>query len=167
MVVMGRARHIGVFRSPGSRDRAAALHAMDRVGIAALADRLFPTLSGGEQQLVLIARAIAGGSRLLVLDEPSTGLDLKNQVRVLQLLRELVRTGMSLLVSTHHPDHALFLADSVVLMGAEGVVTGPAGPLLADAQLSALYGVRVSTLNYDDAGTPRRTVVTPFGADKG
>lgn len=167
MVVMGRARHIGVFRSPGSRDRAAALRAMDRVGIAALADRLFPTLSGGEQQLVLIARAIAGGSRLLVLDEPSTGLDLKNQVRVLQLLRELVRTGMSLLVSTHHPDHALFLADSVVLMGAAGVVTGPAGPLLADAQLSALYGVRVSTLNYDDAGTPRRTVVTPFGAEEG
>jgi iron complex transport system ATP-binding protein len=74
---------------------------------------------------------------------------------------------MSLLVSTHHPDHALFLADSVVLMGAEGVMTGPAGPLLADAQLSALYGVRVSTLNYDDAGTPRRTVVTPFGADEG
>jgi iron complex transport system ATP-binding protein len=140
---------------------------MDRVGIAALADRLFPTLSGGEQQLVLIARAVAGGSRLLVLDEPSTGLDLKNQVRVLQLLKELVRTGMSLLVSTHHPDHALFLADSVVLMGAEGVMTGPAGPLLADAQLSALYGVRVSTLNYDDAGTPRRTVVTPFGADEG
>ena len=167
MVVMGRARHIGVFRSPGSRDRAAALQAMDRVGIAALADRLFPTLSGGEQQLVLIARAVAGGSRLLVLDEPSTGLDLKNQVRVLQLLRELVRSGMSLLVSTHHPDHALFLADSVVLMGTEGVVTGPAGPLLADVQLSALYGVRVSTLNYDDAGTPRRTVVTPFGADEG
>jgi iron complex transport system ATP-binding protein len=52
-------------------------------------------------------------------------------------------------------------------MGAQGVVTGPAGPLLADAQLSALYGVRVSTLNYDDAGTPRRTVVTPFGADEG
>ena len=137
MVVMGRARHIGVFRSPGTRDRAAALQAMDRVGIATLADRLFPTLSGGEQQLVLIARAVAGGSRLLVLDEPSTGLDLKNQVRVLQLLRELVRSGMSLLVSTHHPDHALFLADSVVLMGAEGVVTGPAGPLLADSQLSA------------------------------
>ena len=112
---------------------------MDRVGIAALADRLFPTLSGGEQQLVLIARAIAGGSRLLVLDEPSTGLDLKNQVRVLQLLRELVRTGMSLLVSTHHPDHALFLADSVVLMGAAGVVTGPAA---APRRCAAFRAVR-------------------------
>ena len=167
MVVMGRARHIGLFRSPGTRDRAAALQTMDRVGIAALADRLFPTLSGGEQQLVLIARAVAGGSRLLVLDERSTGLDLKNQVRVLQLLKELVLSGMSLLVSTHHPDHALFLADSVVLMGPDGVLTGPAGPLLADAQLSALYGVRVSTLKYDDAGTPRRTVVTPFGPDFG
>ena len=166
MVVMGRARHIGVFRSPGSRDRAAVLRAMDRVGIAALAGWLFPTLSG---------RAAAGpdctGYRgRFAAPRPgrgSTRVDLKNQARVLQLLRELVRTGMSLLVNTHHPDHALFLADSVVLMGAAGVVTGPAGPLLADAQLSALYGVRVSTLNDDDAGTPRRTVVTPFGADEG
>lgn len=164
MVVMGRARHIGVFRSPGARDRAAALQAMDQVGIAPLADRLFPTLSGGEQQLVLIARAVAGGSPLLVLDEPSTGLDLKNQARVLRLLRDLMRTGMSLLVSTHHPEHALYLADSVVLMGRERVLTGPAASLLTDARLSELYGVAVRTLNYDDDGTPCRTVVTRFGS---
>ncbi|HET6241514.1 MAG TPA: ABC transporter ATP-binding protein [Arthrobacter sp.] len=167
MVMMGRARRIGIFRSPGSRDRAAALQAMDQVGIAGLAERLFPTLSGGEQQLVLIARAVACGSPLLVLDEPSTGLDLKNQVRVLQLLKELSGTGMALLVSTHHPEHALFLADAVVLLGRGRVLTGPAAALLTDARLSELYGVGVSTLGYDDAGTARRTVVTRFGADAG
>jgi iron complex transport system ATP-binding protein len=166
MVMMGRARRIGVFRSPGPRDREAALQAMDRVGIAGLAGRLFPTLSGGEQQLVLIARAVACGSALLVMDEPSTGLDLKNQARVLQLLKDLSGTGMALLVSTHHPEHALFLADSAVLMGRGRVRAGPAAELLTDVQLSELYGVGVSTITYDDAGTPRRAVVPRFGADR-
>jgi ABC-type cobalamin/Fe3+-siderophores transport system ATPase subunit len=86
-------------------------------------------------------------------DEPSTGLDLKNQARVLQLLRDLMLTGMSLLVSIHHPEHALYLADSGVLMGRERVLTGPASSLLTDTRLSELYGVGVTTLNYDDGGT--------------
>lgn len=182
MVLMGRARHVGVFRTPGPSDRSAALEAMERVGAAGLRDRRFPTLSGGEQQLVLIARAIAAGSPILVLDEPATGLDLKNQARVLTLLRELMAGGMALLLSTHHPDHALHLADRVVLLGSGSVRTGPAAELLTDAELSALYGVRVSTLAYSDDGadspdtpdssdspdspnnsTTRRTIVVHYG----
>ena len=73
MVVMGRAAHVGVFAAPGRSDWAAAEAAMDRVGIADLADRTFPTLSGGEQQLVLVARAVASGHPVMVLDEPATG----------------------------------------------------------------------------------------------
>jgi iron complex transport system ATP-binding protein len=163
MVLMGRARQVGVFRSPGSADRAAAVGAMERVGVAGLQDRLFPTLSGGEQQLVLIARAIAAGCPVLVLDEPATGLDLKNQVRVLTLLRELMTDGMALLLSTHHPDHALYLADRVVLLGRSGVRTGPAAELLTDTALSALYGVPVSTLAYSRDGQPGRTIVVHYG----
>lgn len=166
MVLMGRARHVGVFRSPGAGDRAAALLAMDRVGIVGLRDRLFPTLSGGEQQLVLISRAIAAESPILVLDEPSTALDLKNQVRVLRLLRELVADGMAVLVSTHQPDHALYLADSVVLMEQGGVRAGTAAELLTDKNLSALYGVGVNALDYVDGTgtgrTVRRTIVTRY-----
>ncbi len=159
MVLMGRARQVGLFSSPGPGDRAAALEAMDRVGVAELRDRLFPTLSGGEQQLVLIARAIATDCPILVLDEPSTGLDLKNQVRVLTLLRALLRDGISMLVSTHDPDHALYLADSVVLMGRDTVRTGSAAELLVDDGLSALYGVAVKTIDYHDDGVHRRTIV--------
>lgn len=163
MVLMGRARQVGVFRTPGAKDRAAALDAMDRVGVPGLRNRRFPTLSGGEQQLILIARAIAAGCPALVLDEPATGLDLKNQVRVLSLLRELMADGMALLLSTHHPDHALYLADRAVLLGRSGTVTGPAEELLTDTSLTELYGVPVRTLPYDDAGTARRTVVVPYG----
>lgn len=165
MVLMGRARHVGVFRTPGHADRAAALEAMERVGAAELQDRLFPTLSGGEQQLVLIARAIAAGSPLLVLDEPVTGLDLKNQVRVLTLLRELMADGMALLLSTHHPDHAMHLASQVVLLGRTGVRAGRAAELLTDVELSCLYGVPVSTLSYSDDGVPRMTIVVDYGPD--
>jgi iron complex transport system ATP-binding protein len=163
MVLMGRARQVGIFRTPGASDRAAASEAMEKVGVTGLRERRFPTLSGGEQQLVLIARAIAAGCPVLVLDEPATGLDLKNQVRVLSLLRELMSGGMALLLSTHHPDHALYLADRAVLLGRDGARTGQAADLLTDAALSALYGVTVRTLPYSDGGTPRRAVVVPYG----
>ncbi|MGF9662583.1 ABC transporter ATP-binding protein [Arthrobacter crystallopoietes] len=162
MVLMGRARQIRVFRSPGQADRAAALEAMERVGIAGLRDRLFPTLSGGEQQLVLIARAIATGCPLLVLDEPATGLDLKNQVGVLTLLRGLIAGGMTVLLSTHHPDHALYLADQAVLMCGSAPKTGSAEELLTARELSALYGVPVSTLAYADGGDRQRAIVVHY-----
>ncbi|MET3811290.1 ABC transporter ATP-binding protein [Arthrobacter sp. UYEF3] len=163
MVLMGRARQVGIFRTPGAADRAAARAAMEKVGVDRLWNRRFPTLSGGEQQLVLIARAIATGCPVLVLDEPATGLDLKNQVRVLSLLRGLLADGMALLLSTHHPDHALSLADRAVLLGRDGARTGPAGELLTDPELTALYDVPVRTLPYSDDGTPRRTIVVPYG----
>ncbi|MET3205465.1 UNVERIFIED_ORG: iron complex transport system ATP-binding protein [Arthrobacter sp. UYEF13] len=163
MVLMGRARQIGLFRSPGAADRSASLEAMDRVGIAGLRSRFFPTLSGGEQQLVLIARAIAAGCPVLVLDEPATGLDLKNQVRVLRLLRELMTDGMAVLLSTHHPDHALYLADRAVLLTAGGPRTGDALELLSEKELTALYGVGVSTMAYVDGRNTRRTVAVHYG----
>ena len=118
---------------------------------------------GGEQQLVLIARAVATGCPMLVLDEPATGLDLKNQGRVLSLLQGLMADGMALLLSTHHPDHALYLADRAVLLGRGGALTGPAEELLTDPALTALYGVPVRTLPYSHGDTTRRTIVVPYG----
>lgn len=162
MVVMGRARQLGVFSTPGRADRVAALDAMDRIGVAHLHDRPFPLLSGGEQQLVLIARAIASEAPVLVLDEPSTGLDLRNQARVLSLLRKLMIDGMSVLLTTHHPDHALYLADQVVLMRGDGVQTGPAAELLTDRELSALYGVDVRTVTYRRRELEKQAIITGY-----
>ena len=165
MVLMGRARHIGPFSVPGSADVAAARAAIERVGIGALERRPFTTLSGGEQQLVLIARAVASGSTLLVLDEPAAGLDLRNQSRVLGLLRDLVDDGLAVLLTTHHPDHALFLADSVVLMhGPDAVECGRAADLLTDERLTGLYAVPVHSVEYAANGVRRRAIVTGYGA---
>jgi iron complex transport system ATP-binding protein len=154
MVLMGRVGHVGVFAVPGSQDRAAAARSMARVGIDHLADRPFPSLSGGEQQLVLIARAIAGEQPILVLDEPATGLDLANQGQVLRLVRSLAGDGLSVLLTTHQPEHAVLVADTVVLMhGPTDVRCGPAAELLTDAELSVLYGVRVRSVRPAEAGS--------------
>ena len=162
MVLMGRARHIHVFGVPSGDDRVASLDAMKRIGIGHLRERQFPTLSGGEQQLVLIARAIASECPTLVLDEPSTGLDLRNQTRILNLLLKLVADGMSVLLTTHDPDHALYLADSVVLMLDGEVRTGAAVDLLTDDALSDLYDADVHTVHYDQGGVRRRAIVTAY-----
>lgn len=107
MVLMGRPRQVSVFSSPGRADRQVAHDSLDRVGITDLADRAFPTLSGGERQMVLIARALASHSPVLALDEPTAGLDLYNQAKILILIKELARDGLAVVLTTHDPDHAL------------------------------------------------------------
>ncbi|MGW0734382.1 ABC transporter ATP-binding protein [Streptomyces sp. NPDC002851] len=166
MVLMGRVRHLRPLTTPGPRDYEHALAALDRVGLTALADRDYPTLSGGERQLVLIARAIAAEGPVLVLDEPASALDLRNQGRVLHLLRSLADEGRTIVLTTHHPDHALEIADTALLLyGGADVRVGPADALLTDTAVSALYGVRAHTLTLDAAGEtdlPRRTIVTRY-----
>ena len=165
MVLMGRAGLIGPFATPGRRDTAAALEALDQVGVSHLAERAFPTLSGGEQQLVLIARALASRSRTLILDEPAAGLDLGNQGLVLGLLRRLVDDGLSVLLTTHHPDHALYLGATVVLLRGGGrAECGSAADLLTDDDLSDLYGIPVRSVTYPDGARTGRALVPRYPA---
>ena len=116
--------------------------ALERLGIAALARRRVTELSGGERQLVLIARALAQEAAALVLDEPAASLDFGNQARVLGQLRALARDGLAVLMTTHHPDHALLLGDAALLLHG-GALHGPLPPaaLLTPARLRDAYGV--------------------------
>ncbi len=159
MVLMGRARHVRALGAPGKADRRAAAAAVERVGIEALVSRDFQTLSGGERQLVLIARALAAEPAALVLDEPASALDLSHQAGLLTLLRDLARhDGLAVIFSTHHPQHAVAIADDAVLLGYGGLRFGPRAQLLTEPVLQALYGVEVRHL--DIAGDPpRRTLV--------
>ena len=86
------------------------------VQMEAFADRLFTEISGGERQMVLVARALAQEARFLVLDEPASSLDFGNQVRMLQTLRRLVKGGIGVLMATHHPEHALRCASRVAVV---------------------------------------------------
>ncbi|MBM7367319.1 ABC transporter ATP-binding protein [Gordonia hydrophobica] len=140
MVLMGRTRMLGAFRSPGDADREAARAAMKRVGIARLAGRSYAALSGGQRQLVLIARAVASEARLLILDEPASALDLHNQARVLHVLGELADLGMAVVMTTHHPDHALHCSrNTLLLFGEHDAQWGATTSLLTASTLSAVY----------------------------
>src|SRR5690606_22597331 len=131
---------VKLYSSPTREDRGAALEALDRVGIGALAHRDFGALSGGERQMVLIARALVSGCDTLTLDEPASALDLANQARILSVLRSLADDGMAIIMTTHHPDHALHIAErSVLMVDAERRLIGPTRELLSGVLLTAMY----------------------------
>ncbi len=147
MVLMGRARHLGVFGSPGTTDFALADKAMDRLGIGWLARRGVATLSGGERQLVMIAQALAGACDLLILDEPASALDLKNQTILFSILQRLAHEdGLAIAFTTHVPGHALDVADQVLLLHETNRQHGPVAEIVSDVSLSALYGTDVKVL---------------------
>lgn len=147
VVLMGRSAHLRFMADPDAADRRLALEALDRLQILALQNRLFHQLSGGERQLVLLARALAQQARLLVMDEPCAALDLGHQVQVLQALHSLATDGYAILLSTHLPEHAFALQADVALL-VQGRLRGlaPAADLLTAAELSSLYGTPVDLL---------------------
>lgn len=152
-VVLGRVARRGLNSAPKAEDWAVADSALEAVGIASFATRGIRQLSGGERQLVLIARALAQGGRLLVLDEPTSALDAGNQVRVLQRLRRLVREeGLTVLLSSHQPAHALEFADDVLLLK-EGRSAGvrPIGSI-TDEDLTGLYDLPMRIYTIPDTG---------------
>lgn len=115
-VLLGRAPHLPPLAMPTAANYAAALAALNEVGIAALADHPVPQLSGGERQLMLLARAIAQAPRLLLLDEPTAHLDLHNKARLVQIMHSLRGRGVTMLMTSHEPDVVLAVADDVLLM---------------------------------------------------
>lgn len=147
MVLMGRTAHIGPFSSPSSADRDAADAAIDRLGIAALADRDWLRISGGERQLALIARALAQDPQLLLLDEPTASLDFGNQLRVLAQIRRLAERGLAILFSTHHPEQAFACADRVAMLHAGRMARlGPPSEVITPESMRLVYDVEVSVL---------------------
>jgi iron complex transport system ATP-binding protein len=148
VVLMGRASHRGLFAGPTAADRDAAAAALESLGLASLADRDWTRLSGGERQMVLVARALAQGSPVLILDEPTASLDFGNQVRVLGRIRELAdHHGRAVLMSTHHPEQAFACADRVAILH-RGRLLGPEAPeaAITPARMRDLYGLEVSVL---------------------
>jgi len=157
-VLMGRVSHLSTFARPGAVDRVIARDALTRLGIESLTTRPVTELSGGERQLVWVARALAQQAPILVLDEPTASLDFGNRARVLAEIDRLRAGGLSIVFSTHEPDQALAHADRALLL-AEG------RPLALDAveraltaeNVERLYRVRVRTV---DAGRNRRVFVS-------
>jgi iron complex transport system ATP-binding protein len=147
-VLLGRAPYLSLLQRPGEQDYATAFRAMETVGIAALWDRPVPALSGGERQLVILARALTQEPAILLLDEPTSHLDVGNARRILGLMRDLRAQGQTVLFTTHDPNAAATTADHVVLMRQGRVLqAGPVTETLTSAHLSATYDVPIDVLH--------------------
>lgn len=149
VVLMGRTARLSVFAQPGEADRKAARMALSRLNIEELAEADYTQLSGGQRQLVLIARALAQETPVLVMDEPTASLDFGNQVRVLEEIAGLARSGLTVILSTHDPDHAFAVGTQVALLHDGQIQTcGSPAEVLTSRTLGAVYGVdvRVDTL---------------------
>jgi iron complex transport system ATP-binding protein len=159
-VEMGRTAHLGALARPGRRDREVAAAALDRLGIAALAQRPLAAVSGGERQLALIARALATEANALVMDEPAANLDFGNQARVLGEIARLRDAGIAVLLCTHDPAHAFQIADSALLLArGQALAQGAAAEILTARNLSLLYGVGVHVTEVDTPAGRRRICV--------
>ncbi|MDR2485302.1 MAG: ABC transporter ATP-binding protein [Treponema sp.] len=145
MVLMGTAAQGREWSPPGAAQRQAAEEAMERIGFAHLRFRGFRELSGGEQQLVLIARALAQKASLLVMDEPAASLDYGNQFRVLRHIKALNRQGYGIILSTHNPDHAFLFADhALALHDTRIIASGAPAEVLTEQLITTLYGIPVA-----------------------
>jgi iron complex transport system ATP-binding protein len=147
IVLMGRAPHLGLFARPGREDRRAAARALEAVNLESLRDRIYTEISGGERQLVLIARGLAQGAACLLMDEPAAHLDPHHQELVFDAVLRLARAGCSFAVSSHQPNSALLYADRVALLvdGRLDRQGRPAETLTEDA-LRATYGMEFETI---------------------
>ncbi|MBB4200050.1 iron complex transport system ATP-binding protein [Rhodoblastus sphagnicola] len=151
VVLLGRLPQAGWLAPVAARDFEAADALLEDLGILPLADRPYTEISGGERQLTLIARALAQGANLLVMDEPMAGLDYGAQIRLMRLLQGLKRQGIGVLLSTHHPEHAFWASDRIALLE-QGRVTVDGAPCdVLDAEaVERLYRVQVKTLTAAD-----------------
>lgn len=145
MVVLGRGSHLGELAQPGEKDWKIVDECLEMVGIAHLKDKLCSRISGGEYQLTLVARALAAQPSLLVLDEPESNLDFKNQMTVLRTVSKLcVERGISAVINTHYPEHALDISQkSLLLMPDGGSIFGRSDFVLVEDNLKKAFDIPV------------------------
>jgi iron complex transport system ATP-binding protein len=144
VVLMGRTAHGSLFRRPSTKDREVAAAVLEHLGLAPLAQRPYTMISGGERQLVLLARALAQEPQFIVLDEPTASLDFGNQGKVMREIRALAASGHGVLFTTHDPNHALRAADRAYLLrDGQRLAEGPVAQVLTQGRLEMLYGARV------------------------
>lgn len=167
IVLMGRASFLGPFSTPSPEDRAIAEEALEMVGILRLKDRPYTQLSGGEGQLVMVARALAQQSPLIVMDEPTAHLDYRHELIILETIADLTeRTGLSVLMATHIPNHCFYFENRGITTRAALVrdhtitALGEPSAVLTEPNINELYQINTRILDYqlDDGGRMKQVL---------
>ncbi len=149
---MGRAPFLKLYESPGPHDYELVDAALARLGVADLADRAYNELSGGQRQLVDVARALAQGPQLILFDEPTSALDYGNQIKVLRMVNDLAREDYAIIMTTHNPDHPILLDSSVCLLDRNGhLVKGSVDEIMQEELLGRVYEADMIIRYVEDA----------------
>ena len=143
--MLGRSSYLGIFDQPSKKDKERAYQAIELCGIKHLTNRNINEISGGEQQLCYIARALCSDPSMIILDEAETGLDYANQMVVLSLLKKLSKENkITVIFNTHYPDHALEISDKTLLLLKDGnSLFGPTKQIITEENLSKTFGVNI------------------------
>ncbi len=148
VVVMGRTPHLDMCSSPSKKDIEIAEEALQWLKISDLRDQIYTEISGGERQLVLIARALAQQPEILIMDEPTSNLDFGNQIRVLKQINQLSKSGLGVIMTSHFPDHAFLCSTKVAFIQKNHhFKVGSADEIVTEENLKAAYGTNVKIID--------------------
>lgn len=163
VVLLGRTSHIGYFGKPSKLDYKAAENALEDMGITYLRDIPYTEISGGERQMVLIARALAQQPEFLIMDEPTANLDFGNQVRVLKQIKKLSASGLGIVMTTHVPDQTFQFPCNVALLQKNGIFSfGDSNKIVTEKNLKSAYGVDVKIAELIEVNGYRIKVCAPI-----
>lgn len=144
MVLMGTTTRLKTYQQPGKAENELVEAALNMLNISHLKNRIYSEISGGEQQLVIIARSVAQQSKIIIMDEPCANLDYGNQIIVLKMIQRLTAKGYLIIQSTHDPNHALQYADYTLIIQNGELIQGVPKDILTSQQLEAIYGVPIT-----------------------
>ncbi len=159
VVLMGRTPHLNMIATPSEKDYRIAGEAIRTMGIEYIRDKPYTELSGGQMQMVLMARVLAQEPEVLLLDEPTSHLDIANQAHTIEMVRALAKRGMSLVMTSHYPDHAFVSADTVGIMkGGRFIEMGRPDDVVTGPNLKNAYGIDIRIVQVGE-GIDRKVCV--------
>jgi iron complex transport system ATP-binding protein len=162
VVIMGRASHFSAFETPKTADREAAFAALEKVNALHLANKKYTALSGGQRQLILIARAICQSAKVFVMDEPAANLDYANHQLLMEVIADLAKRGYCIVMSTHSPEHPFSVGSKVLLMKAGSVAGfGPPKEIITPPNLQSVYDIEMDVVTIYDRYDMERTICLP------
>ena len=163
VVLMGRAVHINSVSAPKKKDIAIAMGALERLQIISLSERIYTQISGGERQLVLIARALVQDTKYLLMDEPTSNLDYGNQIRVLKVIKMLAREGKGVLFTSHYPDHAFLCDSNVVIIESESAYQkGYCKEVINEEIMKNIYQIDTKVIEAENKNGEKVNYCIPF-----